>query len=180
MPLTSDSSKSFYYDIDLQNNVLFNAKIHPVTTAERSTLGGSLNSDDKGLFVYDTDQLGLYLWDGNEWQAPSLSQEQLDKIDAAYNQVVVGLSITRTETTATITLTKRDGSALSTSFAYAYVHTQGPALASWVITHNLGKYPSITIVDTANTEVIGEVTYNSINQLTVSFSAAFSGKAYLN
>lgn len=61
-----------------------------------------------------------------------------------------------------------------------YVHDQQTASATWVITHNMGKYPSASIVDTANDEVVGEVRYNSTNQLTISFSAAVSGKAYLN
>lgn len=61
-----------------------------------------------------------------------------------------------------------------------YVHDQQAALATWVITHNMGKYPSVTIVDTAGDEVEGAVRQNSINQLTITFSAAVSGKAYLN
>ena len=180
MPLTSDSSKAFYYDIDLQKNSLFNAKIHPVTTAERSTLGNSLNTANKGLIVYDTTELAVYIWNGNIWQKVGLSQTDLDNIAAAYNQTVTEVAVTRSETTQTITLTRRDNSTIYASFQYAYVHTQAVPAASWSITHNLGKYPSVSIVDSANSEVIGEVVYNTNNQLTVSFSAAFSGKAYLN
>ena len=58
-------------------------------------------------------------------------------------------------------------------------HTQGQASTTWVITHTLGGKPSVTIVDSADTHVFGEVTYNSNSQITVTFSAAFSGKAYL-
>lgn len=61
-----------------------------------------------------------------------------------------------------------------------YVHDQGSASAEWVITHNLGKYCSVTVVDTANTVVIGEVEYNSVNQVTLTFKSAFAGKAYFN
>ena len=50
----------------------------------------------------------------------------------------------------------------------------------WDITHNLDKYPSVTIVDSAGSVVIGDITYTSKSALTVTFSAAFSGKAYLN
>ena len=56
---------------------------------------------------------------------------------------------------------------------------QGSASATWVITHTLGGRPSVTIVDSADTHVFGEVQYNSNTQITVTFSAAFSGKAYL-
>jgi hypothetical protein len=60
-----------------------------------------------------------------------------------------------------------------------HVFTQGQAAATWVITHTLGGKPSVTIVDSADTHVFGEVQYNSSTQVTVTFSAAFSGKAYL-
>ena len=50
----------------------------------------------------------------------------------------------------------------------------------WEITHNLDKYPSVTIVDSAGSVVMGDITYTSKSALTVTFSAAFSGKAYLN
>jgi hypothetical protein len=49
-----------------------------------------------------------------------------------------------------------------------------------VITHNLGKKPSVTIVTATETTVVGEVTYNSNNQLTINLSSANAGKAYLN
>jgi hypothetical protein len=60
-----------------------------------------------------------------------------------------------------------------------YVHTQGSPATTWVITHSLGGKPSVTVVDSADTMVIGEVTYNSNSQVTVEFTAAFSGYAYL-
>jgi hypothetical protein len=42
------------------------------------------------------------------------------------------------------------------------------------------KFPSITVVDSANTVVQGTVFYDSTTQITLTFSAAFSGQAYLN
>ena len=49
-----------------------------------------------------------------------------------------------------------------------------------MINHNLGKYPSITVIDSGGSEVIGEVEYVDTNNVTLTFSAAFSGKAFLN
>jgi hypothetical protein len=60
-----------------------------------------------------------------------------------------------------------------------HVHTQGTASTSWSITHALGGYPSVSIVDSAKTVVIGEVTYLSTTQVVVNFTSAFSGYAYL-
>ncbi len=61
-----------------------------------------------------------------------------------------------------------------------YQHTQIQALDSWTITHNLQKFPSVTVVDSAGSKVTGEVDYIDINTLTVSFTAEFGGIAYLN
>ena len=62
----------------------------------------------------------------------------------------------------------------------SFVYTQTNASNEWVITHNLGKRPSVTIVTTTDTTVIGEVTYNNDNKLTINLTSANSGKAYLN
>jgi hypothetical protein len=61
-----------------------------------------------------------------------------------------------------------------------YVFVQSTPSATWTINHDLNKYPSVSIVDSANDEVIGEVNYTSTTQVVISFSAAFSGKAFLN
>ena len=61
-----------------------------------------------------------------------------------------------------------------------YVHDQNVASAIWNINHDLGKFVAITIVDSALTEVIGDITYTDSNNVIVTFSASFSGKAYLN
>jgi len=61
-----------------------------------------------------------------------------------------------------------------------FVFTQNNPAVTWTITHNLDKFPSVSVVDSANEIVYGEVTYTNTNLLTVTFTAAFSGKAYLN
>ncbi len=40
-----------------------------LTTALRTTLATSLGTGDEGLTVYDTEEDGLYSWDGTEWKA---------------------------------------------------------------------------------------------------------------
>lgn len=61
-----------------------------------------------------------------------------------------------------------------------YRHNQTSASSSWVVTHNLNKYPSVTVFDSAGSQAIGSVVYNSKDQLTINFSASFSGIAYIN
>lgn len=61
-----------------------------------------------------------------------------------------------------------------------YVHTQNTASDTWVIVHNLNKYPSATIINSAGDEVIGDIFYDNLNQITITFKGAFKGKATLN
>ena len=61
-----------------------------------------------------------------------------------------------------------------------YVFTQGTPSDIWEIPHNLNKYPSVDVVDSAGTHVVGDIEYIDVNNLTVTFSGGFAGKAYLN
>ena len=66
-----------------------------------------------------------------------------------------------------------------------FTHNQNTTSNTWTITHNLNRFPSVTVVDSGNTVVEGTVVYNSNKQLTITFFSAgsplaFSGKAYLN
>jgi len=65
------------------------------------------------------------------------------------------------------------------SASISYTHTQVSAQNTWTITHNLNKYPSVTVIDSFMNTVIGEIVYNNSNTLTITFTASFSGTAYL-
>lgn len=60
-----------------------------------------------------------------------------------------------------------------------YVHAQTTPSATWLISHDLGGEPSVSVVDSAKTMVIGEVRYISTTQIEVQFTSPFSGFAYL-
>jgi hypothetical protein len=63
----------------------------------------------------------------------------------------------------------------------SYVHTQSSASSTWTVTHNLGYYPGgISVIDSGESIVVGDVTHTSMSQFTVSFSTAFSGKVYVS
>lgn len=61
-----------------------------------------------------------------------------------------------------------------------YLHNQSAVSNTWVVPHNLGKYCSVTVVDSNDDVVIGEIHYDSVNQVTLSFTSSFNGKAYCN
>jgi hypothetical protein len=47
------------------------------------------------------------------------------------------------------------------------------------VNHNLGRYPAVTITDSAGDGIEGDVAYAGVNDLTITFSAPFSGTVYL-
>ena len=57
---------------------------------------------------------------------------------------------------------------------------QGQPALVWTIQHNLNKFPSVSVVDTANTVVNSQVNYIDKNNITINNTAQFAGKAYLN
>ena len=63
-----------------------------------------------------------------------------------------------------------------------YIHTQGSASTTWNVSHSLGKFPSVTVVDVNNVQGYGVVTHTDENNLTVTFPAGSpaAGKAYCN
>ena len=62
----------------------------------------------------------------------------------------------------------------------SYIHTQTITATTWNVAHNLGKWPSVSVIDTGNSVVIPDVHYVDANNLQLSFGSATSGKAYLN
>lgn len=61
-----------------------------------------------------------------------------------------------------------------------YVHTQITAADEWIINHNLGKKPALTIINSEGLRCFGQETHTSDNQLKLNFNSAFSGTAICN
>lgn len=60
-----------------------------------------------------------------------------------------------------------------------YTHTQAVASAVWTINHNLGGEPTAVVLDSAGTQCEGTFSYPSKNQMVITFTAAFTGTAYV-
>lgn len=48
------------------------------------------------------------------------------------------------------------------------------------VSHNLGKRPAVTVVDTAGSEIVCDVRHDDDNTVTLTFSAPLRGTAYFN
>ncbi len=95
-----------------------------------------------------------------------------------FNAIITDVNNSATVSESQTTVTATTGTSIVEPSTY--VHSQSSASSTWAISHGLGRKPSVTIVDSGGNVQIGEVLYNSDDQITVSFAAAFSGYAYLN
>ena len=74
----------------------------------------------------------------------------------------------------------KTGEELGIIYDKTFVYNQVTSSDVWEITHNLNKYPAVTVVDSGGSVVIGEIVYIDKNNIRITFTSAFSGKAYLN
>ena len=61
-----------------------------------------------------------------------------------------------------------------------HVHTQRVPSELWIVKHNLGRHPSVSIVDSGGNIVFGDIQYEDRDTVILTFSAEFSGTAYFN
>lgn len=62
----------------------------------------------------------------------------------------------------------------------SYYHSQIAVSDTWVIVHSLGYRPNVTTFNSADVQVEWSVVHDSVNQMTISFTSAFSGYAVLS
>lgn len=61
-----------------------------------------------------------------------------------------------------------------------YIHDQTLPATTWIIYHQLNRYPSVTVVDSSKRECIAQVQYIDNNTIHITVTNAFSGQAFLN
>lgn len=163
--------------ISFSNKSVTNTPFSGVETIYINKLNQSGNDvTDYMQAVYDA---GGFLQINNAENSTYFGVYRIQAINTVNANVI---SLTVDVTSSNGTTTSLDNVTLSGVYSgdKTYVHTQLAALSTWTINHTLSKFPSVTIVDDGGNVVIGDVAYISESQLTVTFSGALSGKAYLN
>jgi hypothetical protein len=61
-----------------------------------------------------------------------------------------------------------------------FVFSQLSPSTSWPVTHSLGKFPAVQVVDSGGSIIIPDVHFVDLNNVTLGFGSATSGKAYFN
>lgn len=123
----------------------------------------------------------IYIMENNlkiDWQY--LRRISLEKVDQTF---IIKDKISTNYHSASKVIENEDKNFISIrekQIINGYIHDQIFSSKSWIIEHNMEKYPSVSIVDTAGNLVVGNVEYETNNRIIVSFMSEFSGKAYLN
>jgi hypothetical protein len=127
--------------------------------------------------IVDADEVEYLIEDGIGWEiglgryaaaGPTLSRTLRSSSTGAL-LALSGRAVVSVVPTA-LTLTRLSG----------FVFVQATPAATWTIIHNLARFPSVEVVDSAGAIVEGDVTYVSSNEIILSFMGGFSGTAYLN
>lgn len=83
------STKTYYHNIDLASvGQLTHARRHNISTADRTTLAGTLGASNEGLFVWDTDIKAGFTWDGSAFVQEAVQLEG----DVIFKGVISDLS----------------------------------------------------------------------------------------
>lgn len=146
----------------------------PLNTADRGPAGKDATINGVNTLTLTAEHGIELIQDGT---TATLSGEALEQADAAMQEQIDGkVDSVSASGVISVTRTGNDIEIKSTT----YIHEQGIASDVWEITHNLGKYPSVMVVDSAGNEVLCAIEYNTENTLTLRMNYAFKGKAYLN
>ena len=61
-----------------------------------------------------------------------------------------------------------------------YDHAQSTPSSSWLVQHNLKRYPAVTVTDSAGNVVRGQIKYIDDMSVRMSFTKPFSGLAHFS
>lgn len=114
------------------------------------------------------------------WQVIEVGYAQPQGIDAGAigaetDARIAGDSANASAIAAEITRAEGAESLLAGQQEFTQAFTSATVVA---VNHNLGRYPAVTITDSAGDGIEGDTAYTGVNDLTITFSAPFSGTVF--
>lgn len=169
MILTEDTSELYFYNLDCalcayEERYKFNNKPEAVSWLSKYNCRGEIFSVQEG------EETNIYIVDNNN------ELQKFERTAPVYEHVQADWDEENPESPAYI---KNKPDIISGNDRY-YVHTQISPSKIWDVVHDLDKFPSVTVTDSAGNLVIGDVNYLNSNRLMLTFNGAFSGKCYCN
>lgn len=63
--------------------------------------------------------------------------------------------------------------------ATRFIFTQLAPSLVWEVKHDMNKYPAYVVIESSGEQIVGDLKYQDLDTLILTFSAPISGKAYL-
>lgn len=166
-----------------ENTVVTPKQLKEVVPTEPSDIGAQpeITVDNKlsADLIDDTDSVNKFITEEKLQQIDTNASDIAQNTqDIATNAAEIATKVSTIVATGNIEAQRVNNTV--TLKSKSFVFEQGVASDTWVIVHNLGKKPSVVLVDSAGTVFTAGVRYDSENQCTVFINGATTGKAFLN
>ena len=143
-----------------------------------------VNSNDQNIKEYISYFDGLYVMFTQTDNQNNFAQYSIDSITESSNY-----------STLSVTFREGNGSFIADKYYAMSFSPKGQTDKNYVspnltfnqannftqtITHNLNKFPSVTVVDSGGSHIVGDVQHINENSFTITFTASFQAKVYAN
>lgn len=141
-----------------------------------------VNSNDQNIKEYINYFNGLYVMFTQTDNQNNFAQYSIDSINESSNYST--LNVTFREGNGSFIADKYYAMSFSpkgqTDKNYVSPNLNFSAGVAQTITHNLNKFPSVTVVDSGGSHIVGDVQHINENSFTITFTASFQAKVYAN
>ena len=141
-----------------------------------------INSNDQNIKEYINYFNGLYVMFTQTDNQNNFAQYSIDSITESTNYST--LNVTFREGNGSFIADKYYAMSFSpkgqTDKNYVSPNLNFSAGVAQTITHGLNKFPSVTVVDSGGSHIVGDVQHINENSFTITFTASFQAKVYAN
>lgn len=141
-----------------------------------------VNSNDQNIKEYINYFDGLYVMFTQTDNQNNFAQYSIDSITQSTNYST--LNVTFREGNGSFIADKYYAMSFSpkgqTDKNYVSPSLNFSAGVAQTITHGLNKFPSVTVVDSGGSHIVGDVQHINENSFTITFTASFQAKVYAN
>lgn len=141
-----------------------------------------INSNDQNIKEYISYFDGLYVMFTQTDNQNNFAQYSIDSITESTNYST--LNVTFREGNGSFIADKYYAMSFSpkgqTDKNYVSPNLNFSAGVAQTITHGLNKFPSVTVVDSGGSHIVGDVQHINENSFTITFTASFQAKVYAN
>lgn len=168
------AAASFGFAASALGDMSFASGVGVIANNLNSTALGRFN---KGVLATSIFEIGMGADASNRANAMEVATNGLVKAPEALKAT---LSSEPTDSKALTTVEYVNSRIAVSQGDKTYIHDQGIASSVWTINHNLQKRPSVMVMDSAGSMVMGDIEYIDGNSLKITFNNSFSGGATLN